>query len=149
MINCATAPIQPLSYLPMTTWHCAPFIAHRERPTALLTPPLEDGSTIFGTHTREKAVFAAARNTLWLPGSLWHKYLTPSISSRRLDQCTPDWCLLAYACEVHISGLPLTTDYVADQDMRGLQHYTRGATPVSNTMYATYKQNPGKHCYQG
>jgi hypothetical protein len=57
----------------MSTRHCATLIANRQGVAPALAAALQHRAPIFGTHTRQKAVFAAARNTFRLPGSLWHR----------------------------------------------------------------------------
>jgi hypothetical protein len=60
------------SDLAVSAAYSSPLIADGQLPAPFQTPTTKYFTTIFGCHTRPKAVFAAARNALWLPCSLRH-----------------------------------------------------------------------------
>jgi hypothetical protein len=57
----------------VSTRHSAALIAHRQGVASTLAAAAQHSAPIFCTHTRQKAVFAAARNTFRLPGSFRHR----------------------------------------------------------------------------
>jgi hypothetical protein len=52
--------------------HCTTLIAHTQRPAAFLTATPQYMSAIFGSHTRQKAVFTPPWYAFGLPGSFRH-----------------------------------------------------------------------------
>lgn len=76
--------LQPLasphaaSRLPMAARYASALVAHRELPSALQATRLEHLLALAGRHARKETMLAAARDSLGLPRSLWHEYLTPS-----------------------------------------------------------------------
>ena len=61
-------------------------VADGQLPAAFAPARRQDGPSVPVGHARKKAVFAAARNTLWLPGSFGHvaEFTPTSMLSKEL-----------------------------------------------------------------
>jgi hypothetical protein len=62
----------PQRALAMPAANGPPLIAHGQLPAPTLAATAQHRPPIFGSHPRQEAVLAAARNSFWLPGSLRH-----------------------------------------------------------------------------
>jgi len=59
----------------MPTPDGATLVADRQAPAATQPPPLEDSAAVLGFHAVEETMFTTTWDTLWLPGSLGHRFL--------------------------------------------------------------------------